>query len=338
MKKKRIYSVDISPDKKEEVYSLFEDDFKEADLNKNKFNLVLENNDQPYILYHYTTFSTFKKIIEGMKNEENNNYSNSLILRATKIDQLNDLKEFKLATELLANLIKQHENSLNDRESKHIANKLNKDKWKDIATFCGLKTLPFITSFSSNPDNLPMWQNYGDKGQGIALGIKKMKINDIWDKSNKDKPIWVKCIYDESPLRKKFKKAVEEYLYDIINFEGGGLKFKGFPNITLLSAKFSELKHIAFDYEQEWRLVKICSKSEAEKKKKYYKSRSYIEHRLPKNILKEIIIGPTANKNVTKKGVKNILKDVGYNVEEDKANNGNFVSVKCSGIPYRLYK
>lgn len=65
----------------------------------------------------------------------------------------------------------------------------------------------------------------------------------------------------------------------------------------------------------------------------------YVEHRLPKNILKEIRIGPCSNKEIDgeilKRSLEMSLERAGYEVKSHNKNNENYVSIKFSEIPFR---
>jgi hypothetical protein len=263
MKKIEICSSDISKTQKECLFGQLTSLFKGTGINKKNFKLTMEDNVQPRIVYHYTTLNTLQTILERIETEENKTpietSLNCFILRGTHIEFLNDVMEFKLAARLMADLIKKHELSLDEKSNKHISRKLDENYWKKFATFLGLMTPPFITSFSENNDSLPMWKAYGHDGKGVAIGIEKTPLKKTSFNSNSGFPVWVKCSYDSKRLREIFSLGLAE-VYKIFEFKDDKLTVKGFPDFVSLSAYFSMLKNFAYEYEHEWRLVKkLCN-------------------------------------------------------------------------------
>ncbi|MCK9640693.1 MAG: DUF2971 domain-containing protein [Prolixibacteraceae bacterium] len=342
MKSTQIYSTHITSSQKETLINSFPSVFDEDSIDKNNFKLIFENNEAPNILYHYTSIKTLQSILERIEDEEKRNLktsnSNCFALRGTHIEFLNDITEFKLTGELLAELIKTYENSLKAIENKHIADKLNHDYWKGFVTLFGYMTPPFITSFSENPDSLPMWNTYGINGKGVAIGIERMKIDDLHYKSKSGNPSWVRCAYDSKLLKDILSKAAKD-IYSLFEPREGHLVFNGFPNISDLAAYFSLLKNFAFEYEQEWRLIKNYSASDYEKEIKFQEKdgilKPYVEHLLPKKILKEIIIGPGSEMEMLQKSLDMSLKRAGYSVNQLERHKDNFVEIKLSRVPYR---
>lgn len=342
MKKVHIFSSDMTKSQRKNIVRDFSSLFSEEGIDEDNFILSFMNNGPPDLLYHYTSLSTFQMILRRIESEETdstiNNRSNCLILRGTHIEFLNDLSEFRLAAKIMADLIKNYEVSLENDNNKHIANKLDENFWRNIATMHGLMTPPFITAFSENPDSLPMWKTYGHDCKGVAIGVEKLKIDDKTYISESGKPIWVKCSYDSERLRNIFSQGIDA-IYNMFEFENNKLTIKGFPDFAQLSAYFSMLKNFAFEYEQEWRLVKNYSSQDKEKEIKFHEKdgvlKPYVEHYLPKRILKEIIIGPCSETEILENSLKMSLERAGYSVNKSDKNKDNFVNVKSSRIPYR---
>jgi hypothetical protein len=337
--KKKILSRDITAKQKDIIYNLFASVFAKAGIGKNNFNLILENNnDTPQILYHYTSLNTFQAILGCIEDEENKNSKsskcNSFVLRGTHIKYVNDVTEFKPAVRLMAKLIQNYEISLNDNSNKHIADKLNEHYWENFATFHGMQTLPFITSFSDDSDNLPMWNTYGHDGKGVAIGIEKIKF----DESKSGNPSWVRCIYEEKLLEDFFLLTIKE-IYEMFDLREGHIVFNGLPNSNLIAKYFSTLKHFAYEYEQEWRLVKSYSSLDKNKEIKFQETngllKPYVEYKFPKSILKEVVIGPCSDMDISKKSLEMSLERVGYFVYDRDMDKDTYVSVKTSKIPYR---
>lgn len=343
MKKIEIYSSDISRTQKEFLLDQFSSQFKETGINKKNFKLTIENNVQPRIVYHYTTMDTLQTILERIESEENKTPNetslNCFVLRGTHIEFLNDIMEFKLAAKLMADLIKEHELSLDEKSNKHISKKLDENYWKKLATFHGLMTPPFITSFSENNDSLPMWRAYGHDGKGVAIGIDKTPLRETSFNSTSGFPVWVKCSYDSNRLKNIFSLGIAE-VYNYFELKDDKLTLKGFPDFVTLSAYFSMLKNVAYEYEHEWRLVKNYAISNYEKEIYFQEKggflRPYVGHFLPNNILKEIIIGPCSDYKTSKKSLKMSLERAGYSVNR-KIKDKHLVEIKTSKIPFRHF-
>lgn len=94
------------------------------------------------ILYHYTSLSTFEKIISNIQN-------GNIILRAYDAKTMNDPTDTQYLLDMLRN---------------------------SYEFFCKKTYNSYIVSFSKLKDSLYMWNSYGDKGNGIAIGINKQKL------------------------------------------------------------------------------------------------------------------------------------------------------------------
>lgn len=334
-----IYSSQLTSTQKENLSNIFPSIFRKNSDIENNFKLTIEKNNAPNILYHYTSMNTLQSILERIHNDEKSKSDNiCFVLRATHVEFLNDVTEFKLTIELLSEALQKYENSLPKSKNKNIAKKLNPDYWRNFSTLSGNTTLPFITSFSENPDSLPMWSMYGHGGIGVAIGIERINFTDSAYASKFENLTWVKCAYDLKLIKDILNKSAKD-IYEMFDFNGARLTFKGLPNTTILSIWFSLLKNSAFEYEQEWRLVKKYSKNEIEKKIKFLEKegilKPFVEHFLPKTILKEVILGPCAEREISKKSLELSLERAGYSINPKDSRNKNFVKIDFSKIPFR---
>jgi hypothetical protein len=341
MNKAQLYSNEMTPEQKELLIRQFSSLFEEKGINKDNFKVSISNNAPPKIVYHYTSLNALQTILHRIEDEEKkcseNSNHNFFVLRGTHIEFLNDISEFRTATRLMADLLEKHENSLAPEDNKHIANRLDEAFWRKFATFYGLRTPPFITSFSENRDSLPMWKTYGQDGKGVAIGIERIEINESSYRSKSGNPVWVRCTYDSNHLKANFSEGIKS-IYKRFEISNGKIVVKGLPDTVELSAYFSMLKNFAFEYEQEWRLVKEFSSSDLEKEIHFYEKdgmlKPYIEYFLPKEILKEIVIGPCSDLEILQKSLRMSLKRAGYSVNHTDHKN-NFVEIISSEIPYR---
>jgi hypothetical protein len=100
-----------------------------------------------------------------------------------------------------------------------------------------------------------------------------------------------------------------------------------FKFLKILGHCFS-IKDNAYKDEREWRLCK----NEAFKENIKYRIRSgliipYIEHFVSKDIINNIVIGPCADKELSKKSIIMALKTFGFDL--------NNISVTTSTVPFR---
>ena len=73
----------------------------------------------------------------------------------------------------------EYDNSLDKKDSKDFQTKLN-DKRMSFFRYEEIDDLyPYIISFYDCCDNLPMWNTYGNKSKGIAIGFDKEKLSQI---------------------------------------------------------------------------------------------------------------------------------------------------------------
>ena len=145
----------------------------------------MEQVENEYV-YHYTSAQTLYHLLnakrlsaEGKdsqaldeKNSDEQRVSlpcENLAFLATDIAALNDRTEYKEITNLISEVGKTETIKLMDET---------------------LKGIPFVISFSTLPDWLPMWLNYADDGRGVCLKFNKeaLERNLIKDHQQKAQP------------------------------------------------------------------------------------------------------------------------------------------------------
>lgn len=332
--KKRIYSKDIRPDLKKLLFEHFAHVFKEGGINSDDFNLIFEDNAKTKVVYHYTSLGTLQSILNRMEAEEKKNNPFNLVLRGTQVEYLNDHMEFKIGSQLLTDSIHDHEKNLSEHENKNIAHNLNEASWKKLATSLDIETLPFITSFSEEKDSLPMWQMYGQGGKGIAIGIEKCDINSTNYKSKPGYPVWCKCEYDKTAYKRFLERHISD-IYKYIEFHNNRWQINFYKNVYI-SEFLCMLKHTAFSYEKEWRLVNTYSTNDVNKDISFLEKdgmvKPYVEHFLHNSLLKKIIVGPSPNQHIICKTVRMMLERAGY----ETGLSSKKITVIPSIIPYRF--
>lgn len=268
---------------------------------------------QKNTVYHYTSLETLAKIINDVSEDH-------LRLRATHIDFLNDYTEHTIAIHLLKDKLIEYDNSLSEDYSKKFQSLLNDKrmsffKWEEIHDL-----FPFIISFSENWDSLPMWNTYGNKSQGIALGFDKNKLGLI------ESCKFQKCIYGSKEYEKYLDQNIKK-IHSCVEVDSCSINFGSFDS-NLLDKHYEFLpilKDGSYSYEKEHRLI-VQSKIEDIERIKFQHSNNllkpYLEVEVPFECLKEIVLGPTLNLEQLKTSLGILFtqknKSISRYVEESK--------------------
>ncbi len=226
-----------------------------------------------------------------------------IILRATNISYLNDIRELEEGIDAI-----------------------NTVEGIDIQS--GAFRNYYITSFSSCEDDLTMWGMYAANGSGCALSFD-------FDMLSKSYEIMARCIYGEKTIHNHLKGFLNLTRNGcIVNLPGPqpskeeqiSMREASIQNIiisTCLSAK-----NEAYSYEKETRGIIHYNQGKLVK----FRVRNnyvvpFIEVPIPKEALTGIIIGPTNNSELTMKSIMHLLQINGYDLDK--------ISIKQSRIPYR---
>ena len=281
-----------------------------------KIKHILDN-DTDYTIYHYTKPEKLLDILQG----ETIRFSNVLYL--------NDKDEVAYSYKLIVQLIEKAQN-LNEELFEKIHNHFfakykyivdgNSDFENNIEYF--------TTSFSSDSDNLTLWNNYakGKNYTGYNIGFNKKKL--IKDMESKNYfPIYGSVIYDRkkqtqiilSIFKKwntlfekasKSKKASKIKLFNIL-----------FELIDVLNIVSIFFKNPEFKNEHEYRIVLVNAfGTEKSKPTKIVEKNGlfvpYIEYKFNKSSVSSVNIGPTLNETIFFTSTNRMLLNFGYeNIE-----------------------
>ena len=272
-----------------------------------KIKKVLDN-DKNYVIYHYT------------KPEKLLNILASGTLRFSNALYLNDKEEIAYSYKLIVDLIDETPELNSDlfNKIKHIV-----DGYNDLVN----KLEYFTTSFSTESDNLTLWNNYakGKNYTGYNIGFDKNKLVEEMDKNNY-LPIFGSVIYDKNKQVKiihaifkkwnmlferalKSKKTNEVKLFDIL-----------FELIDVLSIVSIFFKNPQFKNEHEYRIVIVNVFGTLNSKPTNIVEKNglfvpYLEYNFSKESVKSINIGPTFDENIFYTSTNRMLLNFGY---EDK--------------------
>lgn len=280
-----------------------------------KIKKVLDN-DKNHVIYHYT------------KPEKLLNILASGTLRFSNALYLNDKEEIAYSYKLIVDLIDETPELNSDLFNKiqnHFSNKYKHivDGYNDLIN----KLEYFTTSFSTESDNLTLWNNYakGKNYTGYNIGFDKNKLVEEMDKNNY-LPIFGSVIYDKNKQVKiihaifkkwnmlferalKSKKTNEVKLFDIL-----------FELIDVLSIVSIFFKNPQFKNEHEYRIVIVNVFGTLNSKPTNIVEKNglfvpYLEYNFSKESVKSINIGPTFDENIFYTSTNRMLLNFGY---EDK--------------------
>ena len=281
-----------------------------------KIKKILDN-DTNYTIYHYT------------KPEKLLNILSCGALRFSNALYLNDKEEIAYSYRLIVQLIDEFEGlnpDLFDKIRNHFTNKYKHiiDGENDFEN----KLEYFTTSFSTDNDNLTLWNNYakGKSYTGYNIGFDKKKlINEMTE--NNYLPIYGSVIYDKQKqikiihaIFKKWNMLFERKL----NCKKSN-KIKLFnillELIDVLSIVSIFFKNPQFKNEHEYRIVIVNvfgaegSKATgiAEKNGLFI---PYLEYKFLKDSVSSINIGPTFDENIFYTSTNRILLNFGYQDKE----------------------
>ena len=282
-----------------------------------KIKKVLDN-DKNYVIYHYT------------KPEKLLNILASGTLRFSNALYLNDKEEIAYSYKLIVDLIDETPELNSDLFNKiqnHFSNKYKHivDGYNDLVN----KLEYFTTSFSTESDNLTLWNNYakGKNYTGYNIGFDKNKLVEEMDKNNY-LPIFGSVIYDKNKQVKiihaifkkwnmlferalKSKKTNEVKLFDIL-----------FELIDVLSIVSIFFKNPQFKNEHEYRIVIVNVFGTLNSKPTNIVEKNglfvpYLEYNFSKESVKSINIGPTFDENIFYTSTNRMLLNFGYEDKED---------------------
>ena len=280
-----------------------------------KIKKVLDT-DKNCTIYHYTKPEKLLNILSGGT------------LRFSNALYLNDKEEIAYSYRLIVKLIDEIPELNPDLFGKiktHFSNKYKHivDGENDFRN----KLEYFTTSFSTESDNLTLWNNYakGKNYNGYNIGFDKKKLIDEMTE-NKYLPVFGSVIYDKQKQIKiihaifkkwnmlfnralKCKKTNEVKLFDIL-----------FELIDVLSIVSIFFKNPQFKNEHEYRIVIVNAFGvENSKPTKVVEKNGlfvpYLEYKFSKESVTSINIGPTFDENIFYTSTNRMLLNFGY---EDK--------------------
>jgi hypothetical protein len=177
--------------------------------------------DTPLMLYHYTDFNGFNKILE------------SRALRATYLKGLGDTTEQVHGEDVVCRMLKKFTTTaLHSRIDEGMKAPNRYRKW-------------FVTCFCTRPTLSNMWEAYASRGGGYCLGFY---VPGLPLECKLPEQRWVfRVIYDDSsPI---LEDSIQKLARSITEYPNESLFF----DMACIVA--SSIKHPSFKDENEWRIV-----------------------------------------------------------------------------------
>ena len=291
------------------------------------FLKTVESQEPPEIIYHYTNDVGLRGILETGQ------------LWLSDIFNLNDPSELSHGFSHAVNILSGKAEK-GPPESQTFA--------KNFATFHqgGMRGTAhyFVCSFSADGDDLGQWRAYADNGRGYALGFDAKALEEIFTKEN-GAPIpnnsTFPVTYKDAELADIHRQIIES-MFELISLPRGKNLDSASINAYMkeLSVSLSVhalraalfFKHEAYKNESEYRFLQVHRADilPPEVKRRYrsyelVKYREFDWKRLQAGVLKQIVIGPAADRTKATQFAADCLA----------AFHGGTVQVACSQIPYR---
>ena len=255
-------------------------------------------------LYHYTTCESLFGMLQGYS-EDNPNFT----MWATHYAFMNDSSEYEFGKRVCKEAMRIYENRNGITRDRSFYTYL-----PDDATKIWAEQEPYIISFSENDSSAAMWSMYADGGKGVAIILER------------ESPMF-RSIEDETPLYHRLRKCYyceksTDLIDDnyIISLYGIFKIWMNDPNSHSITRPIDAylglpptIKHKAFEYEKEHRLMLMNQESKFEVK---HRTRNgvivpYIEEKIPSFRVKGIIVGPTADFEQVKLSLQMFFKSKG---------------------------
>ena len=256
------------------------------------------------LLYHYTSLETFFKIF--------NTKEKKITFWATNAYYMNDPKEIEYSFKLFIDSLEFFEKETNIKDNKLSDFFKKTDMHNELFKMFGD---PFLISFSESFDDLSMWRFYGKNGDGVSIGIDREYLIEFSKTNESPNTNLIKCIYEEEKLLKELKLFwINNYSYFPSNLSEKTLSHQN-ENLIFLIQKIAFIaKQNSYLPEKEWRLCK----SEVNKKNMNFTFKNnvllpYIKLEFDREAVKEIVLGPCLNNELTKKSMDIFLENNNFN-------------------------
>lgn len=238
------------------------------------------------ILHHYTSGHG----IQGIVGTDS--------IWATRIQYMNDSKEFFHAIELASNRLLNMEQNNDDKIFKQFCQHV-----KNILDSASGLTI-YVACFSEIQDSLSQWRGYCPPNFGYSIGFNGERLKTIGQEQDFELRA---CIYDSQEKNQLIQRWAEnsiKFLTDKYKNENNIAEFCRLNSYNILNSfiEFAPfIKHNSFKDEREWRLVSLIPTNDKRKKLRPGKSMliPHVSVKLnlatDKSLIWNSIVGPTPN-------------------------------------------
>ncbi len=293
----------------------------------NSFARTLIKNTRQRLVYHYTSDSALKSILENST------------LRLSDIKYMNDESEMKYFYDLAKKYLEgtnKFDKIFKDEIIKVIDlfDSVNRFGYSELKV-CSIKSNIFVISFSLNSDCLPLWVYYTKNPNSIGYSIEfdRALITRVIEKSTKKDCFTGKVIYEES-IQKKVLDKLFNYFYRLYLQEDENNKrdvIVSCEQVIKLLSLFCKSPY--FKNEEEFRIVISSLTLKTKNKviggnntkfrlqKGIFVPYTEINFKNKKNCIEGIKISPTQKDILAKYGLKELLEELEYlnvDVEQSK--------------------
>lgn len=250
---------------------------------------------KPTILYHYTSFDVFRKIMEGKPP----------MMRATHYSEMNDLTELERGLELVTAIVEDYDFAN--------AHSNTKKYLRSVVVAIEERKLPlYIFSLSADGDSLDQWRAYcpdggvaiGFKFKGLAEHFKGITLDTKPDRGHHKHP-WElsRCEYptEKKPLSIDHLVSQIDNAYKTQDSLPTDNKMEHFLVASMRDATVYLqtlglcccAKHYAYRSEQEWRIYSMVAEDFRLDIQLDEKNRRYVEMPfVPSKAIKKVVVSP----------------------------------------------
>lgn len=280
------------------------------------------------LIYHYTNASALLGMFKNCSKE--NPY---ITMWATHALYLNDPTEYEYGKEKCRDILPILEENMEIPIQNRISIMLDDDYVKEMSNVRDFLSstrpksihsgTPYVISFSKAEDSLPMWSNYAQNGNGIAIEFDRDKLSQY--------VVLKDCIYsiediDYLELQEDIQEDYNNAILEVEQASGILDKHLAVLNfLTNFNAKVAAfIKHDGYKYEQEVR-CRVPSATDILFRESKGLIIPYVEFQIPCDAIRSIYIGPTIDK-------QRIINSLYMMWHKYKING---VHIRVSNIPYR---
>lgn len=297
-----------------------------ADKFVNDYANTITAKPAPKRIYHYTNDAGLRGILENK------------LLWLTDIFDLNDPSELRHGLNNASQTLFELTSDLTP-ECKFLA-----ERFADFVRSGVRETADyFCCCFSSEADELGQWRAYADNGHGFALGFDAESLERDFGVPGDGLRSTFPVAYDDEKLSNIQREIIQSALEAVQLPDSGYLSEEwGRKYATLIATRLTSnaiyastfFKHTAYKNESEYRFMSVFGIDNPPVTRKYrsrpYSLVKYIDYPWGQKSLaslKEIIIGPAADRTKATKLANNCLQAFGFSNSE--------VKIVQSTVPYR---